>query len=108
MINGMLGEGTVLSLEERMRVTEVWFEAARKYGLLLFVNIGGIDLPSMYRLAEHAEKLKVDAVLLMPDLFYRPISEEDLVYYFRDIMSRMPSLPVFYYHIPSMIHLRCK
>jgi len=102
MVLGSTGEGTTLTIDERMKLTEKWYEVTRKYDLKMLLNIGGLDLPEVYLLAEHAEKLKVDAVMLMPDLFYKPRTEEDLVYYIKDIVARMPTRPVFYYHIPMM------
>lgn len=108
MLNGMTGEGMTLTMDERKKLTEKWMEATRKYNMKMIVNIGGADLPEMYEMAEHAEKLKVDAVMLMPDFFYRPRTEEDLVMYLKDIMTRMPTRPMFYYHIPVMTEVYSK
>lgn len=108
MVNGMTGEGMMLTMDERKKVTEKWMEVTRKYDMKMLVNIGGITLPEVYELAEHAEKLKVDAVMLMPDLFYHPKTEEDLVLFMKDIMMHMPTRPVFYYHIPMMTGIYCK
>lgn len=108
MLHGMTGEGMTLTMDERKKLTEKWLEVTRKYELKMVVNIGGIDLPEIYELAEHAEKLKVDAVMLMPDLFYRPRTEEDLVLFLKDIMIHMPTRPVLYYHIPMMTEVYCK
>lgn len=102
MVLGSTGEGMTLTVEERMRLAEKWFEVTRKYDLKMLLNIGGVALPEIYILAEHAEKLKVDAVMLMPDLFYKPKIEEDLVYYIKDIVKYIPTRPIFYYHIPIM------
>lgn len=102
MVLGSTGEGMTLTIEERMRLAEKWYEVTRKYDLKMLLNIGGVALPEIYILAEHAEKLKVDAVMLMPDLFYKPKIEEDLVYYIKDIVKYIPTRPVFYYHIPIM------
>lgn len=102
MVFGSTGEGMALTVEERMKLAERWFEVTRKYDLKMLLNIGGLPLPELYVLAEHAEKLKVDAVMLMPDLFYKPKTAEDLIYYIKDIAMRMPTRPIFYYHIPFM------
>lgn len=102
------GEGMALTVDERMKLAERWYEVTRKYDLKMLLNIGGLPLPELYLLAEHAEKLKVDAVMLMPDLFYKPKSVEDLVYYIKDIVIRMPTRPIFYYHIPIMTDVYCE
>lgn len=108
MVNGMTGEGTTLTIDERKRLAEKWFEVTRKYDLKMLLNIGGLDLPEIYELAEHAERLKVDAVMVLPDLFYRPKTEEDLMYYLKDIVLHMPTRPLFYYHIPMFTEVNCK
>lgn len=108
MVNGMTGEGMTLTVDEHKKLTEKWFEVTRKYDLKMLVNIGGLDLADVYELAEHAEKLKVDAVMVLPDLFYHPTTEEDLLYYLKDIYAHMPTRPMFYYHIPMMTKVHCK
>lgn len=102
MILGLTGEGMTLTLDERKKLTEKWFEVTRKYDLKMLVHIGGLDLPEVYEFAEFVEKMKVDGVLLMPDLFYKPKTPEDLMLYMKDIMLKMPTRPTFYYHIPMM------
>jgi len=106
MVLGMTGECTTMMLDERMKLAEKWMEATRKYDMKMLLNIGGTDLPQIYALAEHAEKLRVDAVMIMPDLFYKPCTEEDLILYMKDICMRMPTRPIFYYHIPMMTCVR--
>lgn len=108
MIHGMTGEGMSMTLDERMQLTEKWHQITRKLGMTMLVNIGGMDLPSVYMMAEQAERLQVDAVMLTSDLFYRPIIEEDLMMYMKDVMMRMPTRPVLYYHIPMITRIRCK
>lgn len=108
MVHGMTGEGMCMTMEERMRMTEKWHECTRKYGMTMLLNIGGMDLPSVYMMAEHAEKLKVDAVMMMPDMFYKPMTEEDLMMYMKDVMMHMPTRPCMYYHIPMMTGVHSK
>lgn len=108
MVLGLTGEGMTLTLEERKKLTEKWFEVTRKYDLKMLVNIGGFALPEVYEFAEFVEKLKVDGVLLLPDLFYKPKTAEDLMLYLKDIMVKMPTRPTFYYHIPMMTDVYCE
>lgn len=108
MCHGMTGEGMCMTLDERMKSCEKWMEVTRKYDMKMLLNIGGMDLPDMYMMAEHAERLKVDAVMLMPDLFYKPMCEEDLMMYMKDMMMRMPTRPMYYYHIPMMTGVHSK
>lgn len=108
MVNGMTGEGMTLTVDERKQLTEKWLEATRKYDMKMIVNIGGTNLPSVYELAEHAEKVKVDAIMVLPDLYYSPKNEGDLVAYIKDVVAYAPTRPLFYYHIPMMTNVYSK
>lgn len=94
-----------MTVEERKRLAEEWLKIARKYGMHMILSIGGTDISDVYDLAEHAEKINVDAIVLLPDLFYKPATEEDLVEYFKDIFKYAPTRPFYYYHIPEHTNL---
>lgn len=80
VVNGWTGEGMTLTVDERKRVAEEWVKVGTKYGLKTFLVVGGTTLAELYTLAEHAEKIKVDAVLVYPDYYYKKyMNEEDLV-----------------------------
>lgn len=100
LVNSTTGEGTTLRVEERKRIVEEWFKACRKHQLYCIVQIGGTSVADVYYLAEHAEKLGVDAVVVLPDLFYKPICEEDLVHYLKDVAQYCPTRALLYCHIP--------
>lgn len=100
MVNGATGEGMTLRISERKQLAEEWFKITRKYQLTMLLQIGGAAVADIYDLAEHAEKIGVDAVLLLPPLFYRPYTEEDLAHYVREVAQYVPSRPLLYYHIP--------
>jgi len=100
LVNSTVGEGTTLRVEERKRIVEEWFKATRKHQLLCVVQIGGTSIADVYELAEHAEKLGVDAVITLPDLFFKPSCEEDLVHYLKDVAQYCPTRPLLYCHIP--------
>lgn len=108
LINGTVSEGTSLCLDERKRITEEWWKVCRKHDLILMVQIGGACIADVHELAEHAEKIGVSAVLCLPDLFFRPVVEEDLVEYLKDISKCCPTRPLYYYHIPHFTHVKCK
>lgn len=108
IINGFTGEGMTLRLDERERLAEEWFSATRKHQLKMLLNVGGAAIADVYDLTEHAEKLGVDGLLVLPDLFFRPNVEEDLLFYVRDVAKHAPSLPIFYYHVPVFTTVHCK
>lgn len=108
LVNGMSGEGMTLRVDERKLVAEEWMKAARKYQMPMMLNIGGADIADVYDMAQHAEKLGVDAVLILPDFFYHPHTEEDMVQYMQDVAQYCPSRPMMYYHVPMMINMHSK
>lgn len=100
-VNGMTGEGTTLRIDERKRLAEEWLKVARKFGLTMILGIGGVGVADVYDLVEHAEKIGVDSIALLPDLFYKPKIEEDLIDYMKDIVKYAPTRPILYYHVPE-------
>lgn len=71
------------------------------------VHIGGTSIANVYDLAEHAEANKADAVICLPELFFKPTNEEDLVDYLKKIAEHCPSRPFFYYHFPAFTKVNC-
>lgn len=108
LVNGTTGEGICLRTDERKRVTEEWVKVCRKYEIVCMVQIAGTCIADVYELAEHAEKVGVCAVLCLPDLFFRPSCEEDLVEYLNDISKYCPTRPMYYYHIPEFTCVHCE
>jgi len=106
LVNSAIGEGVCLRLDERKRLCEEWLSACRKHQLMCMVQIGGACIAEVYELAEHAAKIRVDACICLPDMFYRPQCEEDLVQYLRDVAQRCPSLPLLYCHIPVLTRVK--
>lgn len=101
LVNGVTGEGTCLRIDERKRLAEEWLKVCRKYGIKMVLCIGGCGIADVYDLCEHAEKIGVDCITLLPDLFYKPKIEGDLVEYFKYVCKHCPTRPVYYFHIPE-------
>lgn len=108
LVNGTSGEGSCLRLDERKRLAEVWLSASKKHGVTFMLQIGGCDILSVFELAQHAEQIGVDCVLCLPDLFFKPKVEEDLVAYIQSIARHCPTRPLYYYHIPRMSGVECE
>lgn len=106
-MNGTTGEGVCQRIDERMRSLEEWLKSCRKYDLKCMVHIGGTSIANVYDLAEHAEKNGVDAVLCLPELFFKPTCEEDLVDYLKKVAEHCPTRPLFYYHFPAFSKVNC-
>lgn len=100
LVNGTSGEGMLMNVEERKQVTEAWKKACDDNGIVLMVQIGGAPYPDVVELAKHAEKLGVDGVLCLPELYFKPKSPEKLTEYLKNVATYCPTTPFFYYHIP--------
>ena len=89
-----------LSLIERKKVTEVWLAACRKYDIHMMVQISGCPYPDVIELAKHAKSIKVDSILCLPELYFKPKTEARLVAYLKGIAEYCADIPILYYHIP--------
>ncbi|XP_063699839.1 N-acetylneuraminate lyase A-like [Culicoides brevitarsis] len=100
LVNGTTGEGMSLSVSERKSVTEAWTKVCKELDIALMVQIGGAPYPDVVELAKHAYATKVPAMLCLPELYFKPKTEEDLVDYLKSVSKHAPGVALFYYHIP--------
>lgn len=100
LVNGTAGEGMSLTVAERKKVAEAWVSAGRAENITVVVQIGGAPYPDVIELAKHAEKIGVEAVLCLPELYFKPKTEGNVVGYLLSIAKHCPSAALLYYHIP--------
>lgn len=106
-VNGTTGEGKSLTKEERKIVAEKWiFTASGR--LKVVVNISGLNVRESIELAKHAVHIRADAIASLPPLFFKPNSIESLVYHCQMVADAAPSLPFYYYHLPTMTGVELK
>ena len=98
---GSTGEGALLTREERMRVAESWMKAAGQ-SLKIVIHTGGTTLKDQQALASHAELIGAWAVAAMAPAFLSPRRNEELLALCKAVSAAAPSLPFYYYHIPSL------
>ena len=96
---GTTGEGVSLSTEEREKVAEAWIHADV---LPVIVHTGHASLTDARRLSAHAEKTGAIAIASLASFFFKPRSTIELADWCAAIASAAPSLPFYYYHIPSL------
>lgn len=96
---GTTGEGASLSVEERESVTKAWIRSDR---IPVIVHVGHTSLPDTRRLARHAADHGAVAFSALAPFFFKPRSPAELVDWCAAVASAAPSLPFYYYHIPSM------
>ncbi|XP_033225217.1 N-acetylneuraminate lyase-like [Belonocnema kinseyi] len=105
LVNGTTGEGTSLSLKERKLISEEWAKAVKKTKQHLMIQVGGAPLPDVLELAKHAESLKVDSLLCLPELYFKPLKPESLVDYLKAVSDAAPKTPLLFYHIPMFTNV---
>ncbi|EFN85455.1 N-acetylneuraminate lyase, partial [Harpegnathos saltator] len=105
LVNGTSGEGMLMSVSERKLVAEAWAKAVKETKQHLMIQVGGAPLPDVIELAKHAESLHVDAILCLPELYFKPTTSEQLIEYLDIIGQAAPSTPLLYYHIPMFTNV---
>eukprot|EP00939_MAST-03C_sp_MAST-3C-sp1_P002983 g2983.t1 len=97
-VGGTTGESLSLSKNERMELTEAWIQT----GMNVIVHVGSECLQDAKDLAKHAKASGAHAIATMPPVFFSPANAQALALTVAEICGATPSLPCYYYHIPSM------
>lgn len=102
LVAGTTGESVKLTVAERKELAEAWAKAAPAYGIKIYVHIAANALADARELARHAESISADGLVAMSTTYFRPSTVDALVTELQYMFSAAPSLPAWYYHIPSM------
>ncbi|XP_012526902.1 N-acetylneuraminate lyase isoform X2 [Monomorium pharaonis] len=105
LVNGTSGEGMSMSIDERKLITEAWVKAVRETKQHLMIQVGGAPLPDVIELAKHANSLRVDSILCLPELYFKPTTPEQLIEYLEIVGKAAPETPLLYYHIPMLTNV---
>ncbi|KAL1452786.1 hypothetical protein WDU94_006981 [Cyamophila willieti] len=105
LVNGTTGEGIQMTTAERKSNLEAWMAVSAKYAFTVMVQVGGTAFVEVLELAKHAARLNVHALLCLPELFFYPQSDSQLVQYLADVSRGAPNTPLFYYHIPMFTRI---
>ncbi len=97
-VGGTTGEATSLSLWERERLIEVAVDAAARR-VPVVAGVGSSHHEETLHLAQFAERVGADALLVLVPFHVRP-TQEGLFQHFRAV-ARAADLPVIVYNIPG-------
>lgn len=97
---GSNGEFFALDPEEQERAVSITIDHA-KGRVPVYMGIGAIATRECVRLAKLAEKLKAQAITILPPMFVTP-NEDELFHHFRRI-AEATSLPVLLYNNPDKV-----
>jgi N-acetylneuraminate lyase len=100
-ICGTTGEGESLNTREREDIAKRWLDVSPD-GLKVIIHVGGNCLRDCKKLAAHAQEIGAWAVGARTPSFFKPRNVEELVSFCAEIAASAPSLPFYFYHIPSM------
>lgn len=96
--NGTNGEFFVLSMDEKLRVTETCVDEVRGK-VPVVAHIGEISTATTIRLGKDVAAMGVDAVSVIAPYFV-PLKQNELIYHYTAIADAVP-VPVFLYNIPG-------
>ncbi len=97
---GTTGEGCSFSLEEKKRVIEQVIAKGVDPKKIIVAN-GSSCLPDTIELALTALKHGCLAYLIAPPSFFKNVTEEGVLAFYRKVLKRVPELPILLYHIPQ-------
>lgn len=98
-IAGTTGESLSLTTAERMDLVEAWESADSDVSYI--VHVGAEAIADVVTLAQHAEQHGAVAIGVMPPVFFKPATIEALGAWVEATAAAAPTLPLYYYHIPS-------
>eukprot|EP01059_Diplonema_ambulator_P031035 TRINITY_DN5578_c0_g1_i1.p1 TRINITY_DN5578_c0_g1~~TRINITY_DN5578_c0_g1_i1.p1 ORF type:complete len:322 (+),score=126.49 TRINITY_DN5578_c0_g1_i1:46-1011(+) len=106
-LGGTASEGASQTIEERVRIAEVYKAefAKQKLDIKLIQHVGATSLEESRILAKEAERIGVDAIASVTPSFFRPANIEQMIKWLGGLAAAAPATPFYYYHIPVMTNL---
>jgi 4-hydroxy-tetrahydrodipicolinate synthase len=95
---GTFGEGSALSLNEKKRITNDLLTISN--GKLVIPTVISNSLEEICEYIEFANSLPIAAVMVSPPSYFRPISDDKLIEFYRFICQKSLH-PVIAYSIPA-------
>ncbi|KAM4575063.1 N-acetylneuraminate lyase [Fundulus diaphanus] len=100
-VNGTTGESMSLSVAERKVLAEEWCRRAKGRMDSVIVHVGCMSLKDSQDLARHAVEIGADGIAVISPSFFKPKTAEALRQFLQEVARAAPSLPFYYYQIPS-------
>jgi N-acetylneuraminate lyase len=101
-VTGTTGEGPSMTCDERLELFDAWAAAAPVHGLSVIAHVGANALDDARALARRAEALGLRAISAVAPSYYTPRTLVDLIDWCAALAAAAPSLPFYYYDIPSV------
>lgn len=97
---GTFGEGSALSLAEKIRITNDLLNIMN--GKYLIPTIISNSLGEITEYLEFAQNLPIKAIMVSAPSYYRPISDQSLIDFYRHIAQKSAH-PIVAYNIPATV-----
>src|SRR5690606_29992869 len=104
---GSTGEGVSVKLEERLAITEAYFEAVNRR-VPIIVNVTHSSYGASADLSRHAVQMGADALSATAPSYYGISGINQLIYAVEKITDCQDQIPFIYYHIPGKTGLNFK
>lgn len=101
-VGGTTGESLSLTIPERKQLFDAWLSPSRAFPFDVIAHVGAESIEDAKDLARHAAAGGARAIGVMPPSFFKPASAQALAATVAAVCNAAPSLPCYYYHIPSM------
>jgi 4-hydroxy-tetrahydrodipicolinate synthase len=98
-VGGTIGEGLLLSLDERRRLTEAAVEAVGDR-IAVLAQVGCASTADSVALAEHAAKAGVSGVVVLSPFFFQ-VDDAAMTAHFAAVAAAVPDTPTYIYNIPG-------
>jgi len=113
LIASTLGERIALNSSERKSLLSAWMTAVLGKKLIdpalrlrVLVDVSHEKITESIKLARHAQRCGVDALVFGTDFLYKPDTLEELIASQQMIANKVPKLPIYYYHLPGQTQLK--
>lgn len=101
---GTTGEGSALTVAEKMRLYEEWAKF-KEDNFTLIAFLGGTSARECIELARCAESVGMDAVAVTAPYYQKAAGVADLSGFCASIASQVPEMPFYFYHIPCLTNV---
>lgn len=102
-VNGSTGEGVSLSQREKMKAVEAWTRKSKEKRTVKVISlVGGTSYVECIETAIHAQEQGIDAIALLAPYYFKPSSAAQLAEYVSIVAEKVPTLPLYFYHIPVL------
>ncbi len=100
-IIGSTGEGVSLTVKEKKIVMESW-QKEQEEDFKIIALISSNSLREGQELASYAYKMGLYGIAILPPFYFKINSTAKLAEYCQELAGAVPSMPVYYYHIPAL------